>query len=88
VPPNILGCYSAMLPRLEASERMDRISDMLAAEGRMLEDHVRQRYMAQLERQVQGHRRPRRATVQDLRTMHVQVVVEEPAGEPERKGGE
>lgn len=76
MPPHILGCYTTMLPRLEAGERLDDMTVALASGNRMLEDHSRQRYVGQLERQLAGKRRPKRATVESLGDMRVQVVIE------------
>jgi hypothetical protein len=74
--PQVLGMYATMLPRLEAHERLDSITDQLASGNRMLEDHSRQRFMGGLERQMVGQRRPKRATAEDFASMKVQVVVE------------
>jgi hypothetical protein len=65
-----------MLPRLEAGERLDGMTVALASGNRMLEDHSRQRYVGQLERQLAGIRKPKRATVESLAGMKVQVVIE------------
>lgn len=73
-----------MLPRLEAGERLDAMTVELASGNRMLEDHSRQRYVGQLERQLVGRRRPKRATRSSLAGMKVRVVIE---GDDE-KGGE
>lgn len=77
-----------MLPRLEANERLDGITAGLASGNRMLEDHSRQRYIAQLERQLVGERRPKRASAENFGEMGVAVVIEKDTDESEKGGDE
>lgn len=78
--------YVRMMPKLEAQARLDGITAGLAVQNRMLEDHSRQRYITQLEQQLTGERRAKRATEQDMSAMGVQVVIEPPEKKPEGGG--
>jgi hypothetical protein len=74
--------YTTMLPRLEAQEAMDGITEALASQNRMLEDNSRAQYVNRLERDAAGVRRVKRATSESFADMGVEVVIEK------QKGGE